>query len=466
MNAEALRDPLVTVYLTNHNYGRYLRQSIDSVLAQTFTDYELIIIDDGSTDESREILHEYEGRPRTRILLQENKGLNATNNVAINAARGAYVMRLDADDFLDPNALLVMVNVLQADPALALVFPDYYYTDASGRVTGQERRHDFQREVTLLDQPAHGACSMIRRDCLLEVQAYSEGYRCQDGYDLWLKIIGRYPVRNVNLPLFYYRRHGKSLTDNNELILRTRAEILSNHAQRATRPAVNTTAVIPVRGPAFDPYCLSMTDLRGKRIIEWTVDAALEARGIQEVVITSPDSRLLDALGETYGDRVTLHRRKPEQAQENVHYDQAVHEALAQCRVAGAPDAVMLLTVDCPLRQAFYLDKAIDVMRLFEVEVVLGVVPENDLFYTHDGAGLKPLGNNAIASQMRFERDYLYRQAGGAVLVRKDHYDANSASILNGRVGHVVLSREAATSVKSLMDLKLAEALLAAKAGS
>jgi CMP-N-acetylneuraminic acid synthetase len=463
MNAQAIRDPLVTVYLTNHNYGRYLRQSVESVLAQTFTDYELIIIDDGSTDESRDILHEYEGRARVRIILQENRGLNATNNVAINAARGTYVMRLDADDFLDPNALLVMVNVLQSDPSLALVFPDYYYTDASGRVTGQERRHDFQREVTLLDQPAHGACSMIRRDCLLEVQAYSDGYRCQDGYDLWLKIIGRYPVRNVNLPLFYYRRHGKSLTDNNDLILRTRAEILKQHAANTERPAVSAIAVIPVRGAAFDPYDLSLADLGGKRVIDWTLEAALGARGVQEVIVTSPDTQLLDAIRGKYGGQVTLHRRKPEQAQENVHYDQAVHEAIAGRRTGAEVNSVLLLAVDYPLRSHFYLEKAIDVMRLFDVDVVLGVIPENDLFYTHNGAGLKPFGNNAIASQIRFERDYLYRQSGGAVLVRKTHYEQNSSNILAGRVGHVVLSREASTPVRHAIDLKIAEAMLSAR---
>ena len=243
-----MKEPLVTVYVANFNYGRYLRTALESVYRQTFRDFELIIVDDGSTDNSRDIIAEYEGRPETRIILQDNKGLHGVSRVAVRAARGKYVMRLDADDLLDESALLVMASALEAAPDVALVFPDYYYIDEAGAVTGQERRHNFQTEVTLLDQPAHGACTMIRRDCLIEVNAYSGQFRSQDGYDLWLKIIDRYKVRNVNLPLFYYRRHGENLTNNQEFILKTRSEILKAHAERANRPKLRTICVIPVRG--------------------------------------------------------------------------------------------------------------------------------------------------------------------------------------------------------------------------
>src|SRR3989338_11073338 len=78
-----MSEPLVTVYITNHNYARYLRQSIESVLGQKFTDFELIIIDDGSTDGSLEILTEYERHPQVRIVSQENHGLTVANNIAL-----------------------------------------------------------------------------------------------------------------------------------------------------------------------------------------------------------------------------------------------------------------------------------------------------------------------------------------------------------------------------------------------
>jgi len=456
-----MKDPLVTVYVTNYNYGSYIEQAVESVLRQTFGGFELIIIDDGSTDSSREILRQYDNRPQIRLVFQENKGLNASNNVAVKMARGRYVMRLDADDYLDDNALLVMTSVLEKDPAVALVFPDYYLVDKAGKVVGQERRHNFQTEVTLLDQPAHGACTMIRRDCLIEVNAYSENFRCQDGYDLWLKIVDRYPVRNVNLPLFYYRQHGGNLTENQELILETRSQILKVQANRMERPALRTVGVIPVLGPLADPRCLSLTALQGKPLLFWTIEAALGAEGLDEVIVSSPDPELLAQAAAAFPGRITTHLRPRSEGRENVPYDSAVFDAIAHRRSASEPQAVMLLTIETPFRSSLYVDKAINVMRVFDVDVVLGVQAESDLFFQHDGSGLKPLGNSSAPGKLRFERDYLYRFSGGTALVRRKFYEQNPTGIMTGRIGHFILSRQAATTIRSPFDLAVASAVLA-----
>ena len=113
MNKKISDEVTVTVYLVCYNYGEYVQQSIESVLSQTYKDFELIIIDDGSTDNSREIIGQYFEYPNVRVIFQENKGLIATNNVAIRAAKGKYIMRLDADDYLDESALLV-VNTMKS----------------------------------------------------------------------------------------------------------------------------------------------------------------------------------------------------------------------------------------------------------------------------------------------------------------------------------------------------------------
>jgi len=457
-----MSDPLVTVYVTNYNYGRYIRQALDSVYNQIFTDFELIIIDDGSTDDSRAIISEYEGRPSTRIIFQQNKGLNATNNIAVKAARGKYVMRLDADDYLDESALLVMTTLLESEPDLALVFPDWFYVDANGTITGQERRHNFQSDVTLMDQPAHGACTMIRRDCLIEVNAYAGEFRCQDGYDLWLKIIDRYPVRNINLPLFYYRRHNENLTNNQEFLLKTRSEILKAHAERASRPKLKTVCVIPVLGQAYDPKCMSLELLDGKTLLNIAISHALAAGNLDEVIVSSPDQKLLDMVAQSYGNRVTLHLRPREMSRENVPFEGAVLDAVAKRATPEVPDAIMVMTIDAPLRGSFYLEKAINVMRVFDdIDVVLGVLPDNDLFFQHDGGGLRPVGNNAMIGKMRFERDYLYRQTGGLLLARREFYEANGDKILSGRIGHFVLSRQAGMLVRSQLDLEIAKTILA-----
>ena len=96
--------PAITAYITNFNYGKYLEQSINSVLRQRFTDFELIIIDDGSTDNSSEILDKYKDHPKISIIQQKNQGLNASANKALDMAVGDFLIRLDADDYLDQYA--------------------------------------------------------------------------------------------------------------------------------------------------------------------------------------------------------------------------------------------------------------------------------------------------------------------------------------------------------------------------
>ena len=219
------KNPLVTVYITNHNYGKYITKAINSVLNQSMDNFELIIIDDGSKDNSKKIIDKFQKNKKIISVFQKNKGLTVSNNLAIRLSRGKYIMRLDADDWLDVNALQIMSNYLEKNKKIGLVFPDYFEVDEKGNIINLVRRHDFKK-VKLLDKPAHGACTMIRKECLTKIGGYSEQFDRQDGYYLWVKFIQRYGVMNINLPLFFYRQHNASLTKNEEKIIKTRSDII------------------------------------------------------------------------------------------------------------------------------------------------------------------------------------------------------------------------------------------------
>ena len=105
--------PLVTIYITNHNYGKFVKKAINSVLSQTYKNFELIIIDDGSTDNSKKIINKYKNNSKIKIFYQANKGLTVSNNLAIRASQGKYIMRLDADDWLDTHAIEILSNILE-----------------------------------------------------------------------------------------------------------------------------------------------------------------------------------------------------------------------------------------------------------------------------------------------------------------------------------------------------------------
>jgi len=412
-------EPRVTIYITNYNYGRFLRQAIESVLSQTWSDIELLIIDDGSTDESHELLREYEDREHIYVVFQRNKGLNATNNVAIKLATGKYIMRLDADDYLAPEAVETMARVLEAHEDVALVFPDYYHVDEAGEVLERVQRHDFDSDVTLLDQPAHGACTMFRRDILLSVNGYDEDFRCQDGYDIWLKVTAQYNVKNVNEPLFYYRQHGKNLTGNEEFLFQTRASIMSKHVKRRGLEALDVLTVIPVRGGKADPRSMPLQPLGDKLLIDWTIDSVLHAHHHMSVVVTTPDERVLEHVRERYGDRVIAHWRDPHLARINTSLEATLSDVLEGYEAEHSrPDALLMLFIESPFRHAFYIDQAVFTRQIYEVEADDAVRADAGKFYLHRGNGIEPPRDE---QGLRLESADLYRRVGSRRRRRREH---------------------------------------------
>jgi len=458
----AFANPLISVYVANHNYGRYISQAIESVIGQTLQDFELLVIDDGSTDDSRAVIERYRGHPRVTPIFQNNQGLSVTNNIALRASRGKYIMRLDADDWLDAHALEVLAGTLERNPDVGMVFPDYYHVDEKGGVIEIVRRHDF-KDVTLYDQPAHGACTLIRRDCLLELEGYDEGFRCQDGYELWVRFIERYKVKNINLPLFYYRQHGASLTRNEKRILDTRNQILARQA-KLNGGHLKMAAIVPVRGPSFETNSLALEPLGGRALIDWSIEAALRAERVDTVVVTSPDAAVLDHIAARYGSAVLTHKRDPGLALPNTGIEPTILSVLEFLSAAGHPEPLALadLSIESPFRSSRHIDTAGNVLELFDTDSVIAVRPETNQFYSHDGTGLKPVRQS---STLRLERNELFREAGG-LRVCRTAFLREQSRISGGRLGHVVLDQRAAINIRSKLDWEIAEALVSTEEGS
>ena len=206
--------PNVSVYITSHNYGRFLREAVVSILAQSLESWELFIVDDGSADDTREIANVYASRDERIYVIANDTpaGLRACANNVIEKARGRYVIRLDADDYFDESALLVLSKYLDDHENVGLVYPNWTYVGEDGNFLGIERRKKIGTEAHVLDLPAHGACTMVRRRVLKSVGGYDVQHDSQDGHELWLKVLHRYGVANVSTPLFFYRQHGSSMS--------------------------------------------------------------------------------------------------------------------------------------------------------------------------------------------------------------------------------------------------------------
>lgn len=445
---------LITVYITNYNYGKFIRQSIESVLNQSLQDFELLIIDDGSVDDSREIIEEYRGNPKISIIYQKNKGLNITNNIAMRASQGKYLMRLDADDFLEPEAIEVMSQVLEQDNELGLVFPDYYYVDGEGVRTGEEKRHNFEKEVSLYDQPAHGACTMIRLAFLKALGGYNESFTCQDGYDLWIKFIMHHKVTNVSRPLFSYRRHGNNLTTNEEKILNTRKKIKELFVDEHLQP-LDTLAIIPVRNTYIKDVNWPLYQLNGKSILEQKVSDCAHAKKLKTVIVSTSDQEIIEHCQQWIGKykNAYLVERPRSFAQTNESLNKTIEQAIDFAQKKGIEvEAVMSVSLEYPFVAPDVIDDAVNTLVLFDSDAVLSVRPDNRTYYQHNGHSLQPILDQEKFTKL--EREALYKGAGG-IVVSRIHNFRKSQQLTSGKISHVVVDQKTAFGIFSELDLKL-----------
>ncbi len=443
-------NPQVTVYITNHNYGKYIKKAVDSVLSQTFKNLELIIIDDGSTDNSKKIINKYKNNSKVKIIYQVNKGLTISNNLAIRASLGKYIMRLDADDWLDSHAIEILFSTLEKNKKIGMVFPDYYEVDSKGNTKKLVRRHNFEK-VKLYDQPAHGACTMIRKDFLLKIGGYNEKIKRQDGFDLWVRFIEKYKVKNINLPLFYYRQHSASLTANENKLLKTRSQIIKEAIKRKKIKLKKSLAIIPVRGFEINPNTIVMKKLKSKPLINWIIESCLSSKLIEKVLIATSDKKIIKYLKKKYKNKILIFKRDKKLGQINYDLKKTIKQSINFAKKKKINfHYVVQLSFRSPYISAKDIETSINIMEIFGTDEVIGVRSETDRFYQHNGASLKILNDT---SNLILEREEIYRETGGLRLIKSDYYKNKK----NKKIGHTILSRRSSHNIKNDFDWKLAK---------
>jgi glycosyltransferase involved in cell wall biosynthesis len=194
-----------SVLIGAYDSAATLRRAIDAVLAQTVTDLELIVVDDGSTDASAAIASAAATRDaRVRLLsMGANVGIARSLNAGIEAARAPFVAVQDADDFSDPARLERQLAVLEGDPAVAVVGCRMHEVDEAGRALAP--RTSFAagdvRDVLLRFNPIPNTSAAFRRDAVLAAGGYDPRYRYAMEYDLWLRLAERWTVMTLDEPL-------------------------------------------------------------------------------------------------------------------------------------------------------------------------------------------------------------------------------------------------------------------------
>lgn len=207
--------PLVSVILPVYNCEKYVGEAIDSILRQSFLDFELIITNDGSTDGSLRVIESFKD-PRIRVVVQKNMGLSWSLNNMISLARGKYIARQDADDISEPTRLSRQVEFLENNRnfhlvgAWAKVMVDEQMTD---RTLCHPESNKAIRLMMYLDTPFVHTSVMMRTCCVREIGGYAlEKNRQPEDYELWLRMSRRYRFANLAEYLVVYREIQSSIT--------------------------------------------------------------------------------------------------------------------------------------------------------------------------------------------------------------------------------------------------------------
>ncbi|HEX7190041.1 MAG TPA: glycosyltransferase [Thermoanaerobaculia bacterium] len=200
----------VSVIIPAYNYGRYIAEAIDSALAQTLPPVEVIVVDDGSTDTTAEVLARY--GDRIQVVRQTNQGVAAARNRGIRMAQGEYIAFLDADDIWKPRKLELQIARFEADPSLGLVRCDIEAFDASGRIETRVQQEEGYVASALLRFEAgiNPAAStiVVPKWVAEEIGGFDVRLPPSEDWDFCYRVATRYPFGHVAEALVCYRLHG------------------------------------------------------------------------------------------------------------------------------------------------------------------------------------------------------------------------------------------------------------------
>ena len=224
--------PLISIIIPCYNHGHYLDRALESVLAQTMPDWEVIVVDDGSTDDTRAVVRAY-ADGRVRYLYQENQGLAGARNTGIDHARGNYLAFLDADDEWEPPFLERCVAVLEADDSLAGVYTRVTFIDEDGRrllrLGAQPATRASFRERLLQGGFFPPSSVLVRRETVEMVGRFDPDLTSLEDWDLWLRLSEEHEMEGIPDPLARYRVSPGSMSTNVARIYRNQMVILDKY---------------------------------------------------------------------------------------------------------------------------------------------------------------------------------------------------------------------------------------------
>ena len=214
---------MISVIIPTYNNSKFIVEAIEGVLGQTYTNYEIIVVDDGSTDNTKDSLKPYYGI--IRYFYKDNGGVASARNLGIRNAQGDYIAFLDSDDLWASEKLSAVSKVIKSYPQIGLIYSDTYQIDEIGRVVGIFKAKSFGNksyEQLLFDNFIPASSVVVKRKCFETCGLFFENFETPAGaedWDLWIRVAKKYDIKHINKPLISYRIHSANTSKANYLKL-------------------------------------------------------------------------------------------------------------------------------------------------------------------------------------------------------------------------------------------------------
>lgn len=409
----------VSIYILNHNYERYLDEAITSVLGQDYDDIEVLLIDDGSTDNSIDLIQKkYLNNPKIHFTRNiENQGLIRCCNQALRIASGDLILRLDADDVLELSAISKLVDFFVRHKALfqnlIAVFGDYIEIDQTGHTLKEVRKQSTPAGDADFLVPIHGACTLIDIHWLRSIGGYDDEFSRQDGFYIWAqasafdkKILGCEQV------IFQYRKHQMSLSAAWSRILDQRNLI----AEKIVTKQLNRFSydiLLPVRAADFVDSKDALT-----HIIDLLRERFVRPQNVNKIYVVSSSETVFNIIKNCLPHfNVAFRKRSEELEAVGVTLRQSLTEIdIYKSTVTGNSFALIMTvaaTLVPPRNISLLVNQAV-IFRGFDA-FIIGRIIKGDIYQPSDG-GLSHLSEN---NQSIDEYHCLVERTPGVVLVRE-----------------------------------------------
>lgn len=446
-----MKNPKITVYIVSYNLEKYLEDAIESVLRQNIDNWELLLIDDNSSDKTWDIIKRYNGDQRIKSFKTEGIGLPSICNLALKEAKGEYFIRLDGDDIFDENILLVLSHYLDNHENCALVFPDYYLIDEFNDIFSHERRQKVFDINHMVDLPPNGACTLMRKKVICEIGGYREDLGAQDGFDIWSRIAQNYKYANINLPLFYYRRHNDNLTNKTHFIINARQQIKKDSIADKLNNYHPIIVVIPCR-KNYD-FCSDLWShhIGSKTLLEYAIDECIASDIFDHIIVACDNPDAKEIMKKYKDQRLQFYLRKSKDTIRSKKIVPMLEEITNKYDPLNNGITVIRY-IQSPFVTKETMEESICTLIMNDADTALGVEEINRLVFKKTPHGLELINPQR---EFRTEFDTVYHEANTAIATRNKIISIGS--LLGSRVSNFIVVSDESFFINNKKMLDIAQ---------